>query len=74
MVRLDCDVANVAVAICPCAQELRPQAKIQSEIRGGLPVILREDGRVVLPVGVVIDASASETELGRAADEISEVG
>jgi len=41
------------------------------EIRSGLPAVLRKGGRVVLPVLVVVDASASEAELGRGPHEIS---
>src|SRR5207248_1399716 len=66
-------VADVAFPVSPCAQKLRSQAQVEREIRGCLPVILQEEGGVALPVGVVVNAAAAKTELGRSAHKIAKV-
>jgi hypothetical protein len=68
------DVADVAVLIGPGAEEFRAQAEVQREIASGLPVVLDEDGRIVLPIFVVINASPAETKLRSATDKVPEVG
>ena len=67
------DVADVAGAVSPGAEELRAQAQVQSQVRRGFPVILRKDRVIVLAVLVVVDAAAAKAELGRALYEILEI-
>ena len=73
-VRSDSNIADVAIAVGPRAQELGAQSQVQGEIGGHLPVILRKHCGIALPVGVVVNAAATKAELRRAAHEVGEIG
>jgi hypothetical protein len=62
------DVADVASAIGPGAEEFGTQAQIQSEIAGSFPIILSKQSEIVLSVVVIEDAAAAETE-GRSSEQ-----
>src|SRR5262249_27045346 len=68
------DIADVAIAVAPRAQEFTPQPHVDRESLRGLPIILRKDRRIALPVSMVINTAAAKTESWRAANEVAKVG
>src|SRR5579872_6903088 len=68
------DVANMAIAIGPRTEEFRAQTEVEGQVVSSFPVVLGKKGGVVLAVFVVVNATSSEAELGRTADEVLKIG
>src|SRR5262249_53454287 len=67
------DVADVAGAVGPRAEELGAKSKVDGQVFRCLPVILREDSGIVLAIVMVVDATPAETELHVALQHVLEV-
>ncbi len=68
------EIADVASVVLPCSKELGAKAEIDREIRAYLPVVLDKEGVILLTVLVGVKSAAAKAELGRAKQEVLEVG
>ena len=68
------EISDVAGIIFESAQFFDAEAKIESEVRTNLPVILCEDGEIIGAIFVIKNATAAKTRKWRTLKEILEIG
>src|SRR2546430_14405577 len=66
---LGIEIADVAKIVVKGAQNFRPDAQVQRQIRPNFPIILREKSEVVVAVLVVEDAASAKAEIRRSHNE-----
>src|SRR2546430_4707972 len=70
---LGIEIADVAKIVVKGAQNFRPDAQVQRQIRPNFPIILREKSEVVVAVLVVEDAASAKAEIRRSHNEFLKI-
>src|SRR6202007_1039192 len=68
------EISDVAKVVVKSAKPFGAQTEVQRQIRANLPVILREDSKILAAVLMVVHAAAAKAELRTTEQEVLEIG